>query len=231
MFKIDASGVSDFTMEQTRAKASAMGLTDALTNELVAMAKDATFSEKAATGKLTWGQALKDGSISAEELGNALQNSNLVSQDAKDALDRVAKSVGTTDDSYKNLTKSIIEGANGYEKIADKAIDVGKNVEKSTGMFESAGNIIKGFFASIKGYIPIIVAIGAAFAAWKIFEYSQTGFTRATEKMNTSVSEYQEAAQELDSLNSKLDETKDRIAELQSLQSQGVITFDEEEKP
>lgn len=189
MFKIDASGVSDFTMEQTRAKASAMGLTDALTNELVAMAKDATFSEKAATGKLTWSQALKDGSISAEELGNALQNSNLVSEDAKNALERIGKSAGKSSNEYKNLTKSIIEGANGYENIADKAIDVGKNVEKSTGMFESAGNIIKGFFASIKGYIPIIVAIGAAFAAWKIFEYSQTGFTRATEKMNTSVSE------------------------------------------
>lgn len=189
MFKIDASGVSDFTMEQTRAKASAMGLTDALTNELAAMAKDATFSEKAATGKLTWSQALKDGSISAEELGNALQNSNLVSEDAKNALERIGKSAGKSSNEYKNLTKSIIEGANGYENIADKAIDVGKNVEKSTGMFESAGNIIKGFFASIKGYIPIIVAIGAAFAAWKIFEYSQTGFTRATEKMNTSVSE------------------------------------------
>lgn len=39
IFKINSSGISEFTMAQTQAKASAMGLTDALTNELMAMAK------------------------------------------------------------------------------------------------------------------------------------------------------------------------------------------------
>ena len=86
LFKIDSSGVSEFTMAQTQAKASSMGLTKALTNELVALSNDADFTAKARAGKITWGQALKDTTIKTEDLGDALLSSNKVSKEAKDCF-------------------------------------------------------------------------------------------------------------------------------------------------
>lgn len=56
LFKINSAGVSEFTMEQTKAKASSIGLTNALTNELIAMSNDADFTAKARAGKITWGK-------------------------------------------------------------------------------------------------------------------------------------------------------------------------------
>lgn len=49
-FKINGNGISEFTMEQIKAKSAAMGLTSELTAQTVAIAKDADFSAKAATG-------------------------------------------------------------------------------------------------------------------------------------------------------------------------------------
>lgn len=134
LFKINSSGISEFTMEQTKAKASAMGLTNALTNELIAMSNDADFSAKAATGKLTWGKALEDNKISVADLGRALSESETVSNTAKDALKRLGETGQSTGKDYENLVKNIIEGNNGFENIADTTVDVGEKVSKSTGV-------------------------------------------------------------------------------------------------
>ena len=56
--KIDSSGISQYTMEEIKAKSAVLGLTDELTTQAVALAKDADFTAKAATGKLTWGKAI-----------------------------------------------------------------------------------------------------------------------------------------------------------------------------
>lgn len=117
MFKIDSSGISKFTMEQTKAKASAMGLTDALTSELMAMASDADFSTKAATGKLTWGQALEDSKISVTDLGKALFKSENVSDAAKDALKRFSDQGSTSGDEYEKLVKNIVKGNGDYLNV------------------------------------------------------------------------------------------------------------------
>ena len=45
LFKIDSKDISDFTMAQIQAKASTMGLTESLTDELMAMSKDADFTD------------------------------------------------------------------------------------------------------------------------------------------------------------------------------------------
>lgn len=55
--KLDSSGISQYTMEEIKAKSAVLGLTDELTTQAVALAKDADFTAKAATGKLTWGKA------------------------------------------------------------------------------------------------------------------------------------------------------------------------------
>lgn len=187
---------------------------------MLSKATDASFFDRAKTGTLTWGNAINDTKNSVQDLADKLKELGKITDQDYDFI------LGGKDDGERrNRLKATADSVSG---LTNSMVELGEAETESTGFFESLSNAAKGFVLGLRAMLPAIIAIGTAFAAWKIFEYSQTGFTRATEKMNTSVSEYQEAAQELDSLNSKLDETNDRIAELQSLQSQGVITFDEE---
>ncbi len=228
LFKIDSSGVSEFTMAQTQAKASSMGLTKALTNELVALSNDADFTAKARAGKITWGQALKDTTIKTEDLGDALLSSNKVSKEAKDCLNNIGKTAGKSSENFKIAVDNIIQGNAGFENIADATVDVEEKVSKSAGMFESTGNILKGVFATIKGFIPILAVAGAAFAAYKIYDALTVSYSEARDNLTNAASDYEQTTSELESLNSELETTKSRISELKELQSTGKITFAEE---
>lgn len=227
-FQIDSSGISKYTSEEIKAKAATMQLNEGLTTQALAMASDASFSAKAATGKLTWGNALKDTAIGAEELGDALLSSTKVSDEAKEALKTIGKTAGKSSENFKTAVKNIIEGNSGFENISDTVIDVGSNMQKSTGMFEPTKNALKGMLASLKAMLPVIAAVGAAIAVYKAWDYTQTGFTRAQEKFENSLSNYKNTKSEIESLNSELDNTKSRIEELKELQNNGVITFAEE---
>lgn len=218
-------------MAQTQAKASTIGLTESLTDELVAMSKDADFTAKAKVGKVTWGEALEEPTVTAEKLGKAMMDSADVTDKTKGILQNCAKEFGTTSDEYEALVKNIIEGNYSFDDISGKFTTFGVDVQKSTGMFESAGNIIKGFFASIKGYIPILAVAGTAFAAFKLWDYSQTGYTRAKEKAEASASTYSEDKSNLQSLQQELDTTKSKIEELNATKEQngGLSLTDEAE--
>lgn len=231
LFKIDNNDISDFTMAQIQAKASTMGLTESLTDELMAMSKDADFTAKAKVGKVTWGEALKEGSTNADQIGKALMKSSDVSDKAKKKLSEVYDKFGSGSQVYQKQIENIINGANGLDDISGKFTTLGADVQKSTGMFESAGNIIKGFFASIKGYIPILAVAGTAFATFKLWDYSQTGYTRAKEKAETSASTYSEDKSNLQSLQQELDTTKSKIEELNATKKQngGLSLTDEAE--
>lgn len=52
LFKVDSSGISEYTMEQIKAKASVVGLNESLTAQAVALASDADFTAKAAPKEL-----------------------------------------------------------------------------------------------------------------------------------------------------------------------------------
>lgn len=227
-FQIDSSGISKYTSEEIKAKAATMQLNEGLTTQALAMASDASFSAKAATGKLTWGNALKDTAIGAEELGDALLSSTKVSDEAKEALKTIGKTAGKSSENFKTAVKNIIEGNSGFENISDTVVDVGSNMQKSTGMFESTKNALKGMLVSLKAMLPVIAAVGAAIAVYKAWDYTQTGFTRAQEKFENALSNYKNTKSEIESLNSELDNTKSRIEELKELQNNGVITFAEE---
>lgn len=231
LFKIDSNDISDFTMAQIQAKASTMGLTESLTDELMAMSKDADFTAKAKVGKVTWGEALKEGSTNADQIGKALMKSSDVSDKAKKKLSEVYDKFGSGSQVYQKQLENIINGANGLDDISGKFTTLGADVQKSTGMFESAGNIIKGFFASIKGYIPILAVAGTAFAAFKLWDYSQTRYTRAKEKAETSASTFSEDKSNLQSLQQELDATKSKIEELNATKEQngGLSLTDEAE--
>ena len=72
LMKIRENGLSDYSMAEIKAKSELLGFNDSLKTEMTALAKDADLSAKAATGKLTFAEALKDGKISTNELGDAL---------------------------------------------------------------------------------------------------------------------------------------------------------------
>lgn len=228
MFNIDDSGISSFTMAQTEAKAKAIGLTDSLKDQLVAMSKDADLMAKVKIGSLTWGNALKDTSIKTTDLVDALNKSDIVSNNAKKALDAVTSSAESSDESIRKLCGQIINGADGFDDISGKMLDFGEASKKSNSMLSATKDTLKGLFASIKGYLPIIAAVAAAIAAYKIWDYTQTKYTRAQEKLSKSSGEYEETKSELESLNNELETTVSRIEELQKLQKEGTITLTEE---
>ena len=150
MFKIDDSGISSFTMAQTEAKAKAVGLTDSLKDQLVAMSKDADLMAKVKTGSLTWGNALKDTSIKTTDLVDALNKSDAVSNNAKKALDAVTSGAESSDESIRKLCGQIINGADGFDDISGKMIDFGEASKKSNSMLSATKDTLKGLFASIK---------------------------------------------------------------------------------
>ena len=77
-------------------------------------------------------------------------------------------------------------------------------------------------------FLPLIFAVGSAFAAYKIWDMVNLSYDEARDNLNTTSSNYQETTSELESLNSELETTTTRIEELRTLQSQGTISMTEE---
>ena len=225
IFKINSSGISEFTMAQTQAKASAMGLTDALTNELMAMASDADFSTKAASGKLTWGQALNDNKISITDLGKALSESGNVSDVAKDALKRLGDAGETSSGKYENLVKNIVKGNGEFKDLSDTVVDVSEKVSESTSLFSKAGTMGKGILASFKQFASTGVgkltiaatAISAAITAFKFLDDKfDITFDTAFKHTSEGVSKVQNLKSEIDSLNSQTEQYKQTLSDIAS---------------
>lgn len=209
LFKIGTNGISEFTTEQIKAKATTMNLTDSLVAELVAMGKDATFTQKAATGKLTWGKALSDAGDNVKDVGKALIDSGKLSDNTKKHLESILDSGKT-----ENYKQAILDAINSVDGLSDSVIDLG-NAGKEAG--SSLSNIFKGLAATFVKLLPAIVAVGAAIAAFAAWDYSQHGFTRAQKDAENAASEYENVKSNLQSLNSELDTTKSKIQELEAL--------------
>ena len=219
-FRINSEGISEWSKYQIEAKANAIGLTESLKNEVIAMASDATITDKLRTGKLTWAKAIDTAGDSINDVGDALIKSGKLGKENGEILKKVIDQ-----GDVKKTTQRMKDMINDVDGLADSFTSLGEVEKAST---SSLGAGFKGMLISLKSMLPVIAAVGTAVAAWKIFEYTQTGFTRATEQMNKSVQSYKEEQQNLDDLNSKLDETKSRIQELKELQANGTITFAEE---
>ena len=216
LLQLNSDGISSFTMEQIKAKAATLGLTDSLTAQAVALASDADFTAKANTGSLTWNKALKDNSISVEEVGKALKKTGKI---ADSDWDWIEKASGNE---YKARLQGAIDGVDG---LGDSFIDLGTTAEKST---STIGNTFKGLLATAKQILPVVAAIGVAVAAFEAFDYLTHGYTRAVEAAESAATEYSNAQTELKSLNSEYEQQKAQIEELQALKTDGSITMAQE---
>lgn len=216
--KLDSSGISKYTMEEIKAKSAVLGLTDELTAQAVALAKDADFSAKAATGKLTYGKAIIDNIDDIDKIADALEKSGKIPEQQAKILSTLTKG----SDEYNQYIKNII---NGTDDIADSFIDL-SNAGKTAGT--SLSDYFIGLYATIKPLLPLMIAVGSAFAAYKIWDMINLSYDEARDNLNTTSSNYQETTSELESLNSELETTTTRIEELRALQSQGTISMTEE---
>lgn len=214
--KINSNSISEYSTSQIKAKSAALGLTDALTRETLAMANDADFTAKAATGKLTFGKALVDNIDNIEEIGDALIKSDLLSEVQRTHIYSGKKESA---DEYKRRVSAIIEG---NKEIANSFIDLGDAAKDSTATigttFKGLGASLKTFFTSPAG---IVTALTAAFAAFVTYmNYAGHSFSRLQEDFGVKASNYQNTKSEVESLNSELQSTKNRIDELNNLSEQ-----------
>lgn len=217
-FKIDKSGISEYTMAQIQAKAAVLDLTDELTTQAVALAKDVDLSTKAATGKLTYRKAFQDFPDELDKIVDAMKKSHTnINFKVFDGLDK-------SSDAYKKILESIISG---NKDLADSFIDLGTATSKGS-MLSSTADYFKGLYASIKPLIPVVAALGVAFAAYKAVDYATHGYTRAVEDAQKAAEEYANVQSELDSLNSTYDQQKDKIRELQALKANESISMEQE---
>ena len=217
---IISEDTSEFTMAQIRAKSASLGLTDALTTQVLGMASDADFTAKAMAGKIKWGEALKDQSISVEQLGDALLGSKNVTQEAKDALSSLEKTVGKGDEAYKKAVKNIIDGSAGFGDLTDVFVDLG-SAGATAG--KSISSVFKGMAASIAPLLPLIAGVGAGLVAvtgvYKYFNQFDSSF----EKTTKSFSEYKDASTELENLKNQSTDIK---SQLESIGGKYNISFD-----
>lgn len=230
IMKIGENGLSEYNMADIKAKSSMLGFGDSLTNEITALAKDADFTAKAATGKLTFAKALEDGTISTEELGDALKN-HLQTNGAKKKLKELADAAEEGGKTYQDSVRNIIEGS---DDVANAVIKSGEQVSQKTDIFSSAASLGKGMLTGAKKLVksvgPYAIAAAAVYGGYKLWDHSQTKYTRANEALNKSSGEYETTKTELTSLNSQLDETKSKIEELESLKrtSGGKLSLTDE---
>jgi hypothetical protein len=232
--KIDSSGISEYTTEQIKAKASVLGLTDSLTEQAVALGKDATSTEKIIGKTMTFGEALKDGSVGVDTLAKGLKNSSLVDDETRKALDYVKDKFGETSDEYKQTVENIITGNGKLDSLSDTIIDLGEDTAITGTIFSGLGKTLKGVFAEIKAGAtalatnPMTYLVAGITAAVGTAYYMSKAFTRASESASESASEYEEAKSSLESLNSEYETTQEKIEELEALQTDGTITLAQE---
>ena len=226
--KLNSDGISEYTMDQIKAKAATVDLTDELTAQAMALASDADFTTKAASKKLTWGKAVADTSIDAKELGEALNKTGKIS---KESWEYITSAVD--DSAYRSRLSSIISET---EDLSDSIIDIGTTVEQSTGKvqntFKGLGATLKTFATSTAGIATIIVGSMLAVGAL-VDQFDELSYTELQDKFEQSSSSYESAKSEVESVKSELESVNSQIdainaepltfsseAELANLQSQ-----------
>ena len=212
LFKVDSSGISEYTMEQIKAKASVVGLNESLTAQAVALASDADFTAKAASGKLKFKDAFADSKTDIHEFGEALKKSGKLSEKQIENLDA---SLTRGSDAYKGTISNILKG---NADLADSFIDLGGNIESSSGklgnVFKGLAGSFKSFFTSVPGILTLVSA--GITAAVKAFDYFYVSRDEAIEKAAQSASTASTEQGNLDAIQAELDETSSKIDEIKS---------------
>lgn len=204
VFDIGKDGISSLTSAEMQTIGKAAGLQNPLINEFLAKAKDADFYSKASAKQLKWSDAIKDSKNTDAIKQLLLKRSDILS---KDTLKQIK--TANTDELQSVLKDTIDQTA----ELKDSLINVG---DAGKSGFTILGNTVKGFLVTLKAIAPALIAITAAYAAFKYFDNQQHQYTNAVNKAKESITEYQQTKSEVESLNKQLEQTQERIEEINS---------------
>lgn len=222
LFDVDKeSGISKYTTEEIKKKGKILNLNQNDLDIALSKASDAGFFEKAKAKTITWNEALKDTKLDLNDIADGLKG-----ELGEKTIDDIMGSEKSLEQKRAALANMVAE----TENLGSTMASVGSKTE-ATGMFDGIKNAAKGALVSLKAMAPAIIAVGAAYGAYKLWDYSQTGYTRAKEKAEASASTYSEDKSNLQSLQQELDTTKSKIEELNATKKQkgGLSLTDEAE--
>lgn len=217
-FKVGKNGISEFSTEQIKTKASVMGLNDALTKQALSLANDAGLYQKAAAGNLTFSKAIELNINNASDLVDALMSSNsevLKKYKDNDIADMIANSGEKGSAAYNEFVKDLIDK---NQDLGDSIVELGPKVETTKSAFSGLSNYFKGLLATFTNPIFLLTtAVTVGVAAWQSYNQS----------VEESIQHTKDSTAELQERNQSLDDNIQKVQELRDSLDSGTLTEQE----
>lgn len=208
-FKVGTNGISEFSTEQIKTKASVMGLNDALTKQALSLANDAGLYQKAAAGNLTFSKAIELNINNASDLVDALMSSNsevLKKYKDNDIADMIANSGEKGTAAYNEFVKDLIDN---NQDLGDSIVELAPKVETTKSAFSGLSNYFKGLLATFTNPIFLLTtAVTVGVAAWQGYNQS---VQESIQHTKDSIAEIEERNKSIDDNISKAQELRDSL--------------------
>lgn len=217
-FKVGTNGISEFSTEQIKTKASVMGLNDALTKQALSLANDAGLYQKAAAGNLTFSKAIELNINNASDLVDALMSSNsevLKKYKDTDIADMIANSGEKGSAAYNEFVKDLIDN---NQDLGDSIVELAPKVETTKSAFSGLSNYFKGLLATFTNPIFLLTtAVTVGVAAWQ-------GYNQSVQE---SIQHTKDSIAEIEERNKSIDDNISKAQELRDSLDSGTLTEQE----
>ena len=197
--------------------------------QALALASDADFTAKASAKKITYKDAVdKYLDDNYEAIGEALKNNKKLKQSTVDALESAAQEgVNKYKETIRNVVNYTGDIADGID-LADDIVDIGSSAASATSGVTGLGAAFKGLAAGAKSLFatlatnPLTYFAAAAVGAIAFVNHQRKAFDEAKEQAQESQQSYSDAASQVTSLNSQLQDTNSQI---EAIQSKGTLSI------
>lgn len=217
-FKVGKNGISEFSTEQIKTKASVMGLNDALTKQALSLANDAGLYQKAAAGNLTFSKAIELNINNASDLVDAWMNSNsevLKKYQDSDIVTKIVNSGEKGSAAYNEFVKDLIDK---NQDLGDSIVELAPKVETTKSAFSGLSNYFKGLLATFTNPIFLLTtAVTVGVAAWQ-------GYNQSVQE---SIQHTKDSIAEIEERNKSIDDNISKAQELRDSLDSGTLTEQE----
>lgn len=217
-FKVGKNGISEFSTEQIKTKASVMGLNDALTKQALSLANDAGLYQKAAAGNLTFSKAIELNINNASDLVDALMSSNsevLKKYQDSDIATKIVNSGEKGSAAYNEFVKDLIDN---NQDLGDSIVELVPKVETTKSAFSGLSNYFKGLLATFTNPIFLLTtAVTVGVAAWQ-------GYNQSVQE---SIQHTKDSIEEIEERNNSIDDNISKAQELRDSLDSGTLTEQE----
>lgn len=217
-FKVGTNGISEFSTEQIKTKASVMGLNDALTKQALSLANDAGLYQKAAAGNLTFSKAIELNINNASDLVDALMSSNsevLKKYKDNEIANMIANSGEKGSAAYNEFVKDLIDN---NQDLGDSIVELAPKVETTKSAFSGLSNYFKGLLATFTNPIFLLTtAVTVGVAAWQ-------GYNQSVQE---SIQHTKDSIAEIEERNKSIDDNISKAQELRDSLDSGTLTEQE----